>query len=107
MIPSDFTPRLVRAIDVLTAEPIHVGPGCIRRDLPGTGQVRAWIVEMAAGCEWPRVDFHDEPELVYILDGEVIEGERSYEAGTYFLFEKGSSHRPRTVSGVRMFGVNL
>lgn len=103
----DFTPHLMQATMVAEAEPIQVGPGCIRRDLPGTSQARAWIVEMAAGCEWPRVDFHDEPELVYILEGEVIEGGRSYGAGTYFLFEKGSSHRPRTVSGVRMFGVNL
>ena len=36
-----------------------------------------------------------------------LEGEHSYGAGTYFLFEKGSSHRPRTLTGVRMFGVNL
>jgi quercetin dioxygenase-like cupin family protein len=97
----------MQAVNVLVAEPIYVGPGCIRRDLPGADQARAWIVEMAPGCEWPRVDVHDEPELVYILEGEVIEGERSYGAGTYFLFGKGSSHRPRTVTGVRMFGVNL
>jgi hypothetical protein len=95
------------ACAALEAVPIQVGPGCLRRDLPGAGAARAWIVEMAPGSEWPAVDHHDGPELVYILEGDVIEDGRSFGPGTYFLFNARSSHRPRTASGVKMFGVNL
>src|SRR3546814_7080299 len=72
---------------------IEVGPGCRRRDLPSAAGVRAWIVEMAPGSCWPHVDAHPTGEDVYVLEGEMIEGEQHYPAGSYLHFLPGSSHR--------------
>ncbi len=94
-------------IDPDTIVPVVVGPGCLRRDLPTVGGLRAWIVDMAAGAEWPFVDQHDAyGEEVYVVSGEMIDGEQRIGAGSYVLFGSGSSHRPRTEIGVRLFGVN-
>ena len=85
---------------------IEVGPGCFRRDLPSTQGVRTWIVEMAPGSQWPHVDVHDAGEEVLVIHGELIEGEAVHGPGTYLYFPPGSQHRPRTVTGVRLFGIN-
>ena len=87
--------------------PVEVGPGCLRRDLPAYGAVRVWVVDMAPGSQWPLVDHHDTGEEVYVVSGEMIEGERRYGPGTYLHFAPGSSHQPRTETGVRLFGINL
>ena len=85
---------------------VEVGPGCVRRDLPSLASFRAWVVEMTPGSEWPRVDVHDTGEVFLVLEGEVIEGDRRFGPGTYVLFDRGTVHRPRTESGVRLFGFN-
>jgi hypothetical protein len=88
--------------------PVEVGPGCFRRDLPSTGGVRVWVVDMDPGCQWPCVDAHDEAgEVFYIVSGELIEGDERFGAGTYVFFAPGSRHQPRTDIGVRLFGFNL
>jgi len=93
----------VRVNDV---DPVVVGPGCLRRDLPSTDDLHVWMVDMAPGSVWPVVDEHDRGEEVYVVEGEVIEGERCFGAGTYLYFKPGSRHRPRTEKGARLFGIN-
>lgn len=104
--PSTFAPSGLTAIDFTTTKKIEVGPGAYRYDLPATHGLRAWVVEIAPGAQWPHVDNHDTGELVFVLDGEVIEGEHRYGKGTYLFFEPGSKHRPRSEQGVRLFGIN-
>lgn len=96
----------VDSLRIDEAARIEVGEGCWRRDLPSVTGVRAWIVEMAPGARWPRVDEHPDGEDVYVLEGEMIEGERRFPAGSYLHFAPGSSHRPRTETGVRLIGWN-
>lgn len=92
-------------IDDLPA--VRVGSGCTRRDLSSDGSVRVWVVDMEPGSIWPYVDDHDTGEYYYVIEGEVIEGSKRYGAGTYVRFLSGTSHRPRTDTGVRLFGFNL
>ena len=63
---------------------------------------------MVPGSEWPYVDEHGETgEQSIVISGEVIEGNKRYQARTYLFFAPGSSHRPRTETGARLFGFNL
>ena len=87
--------------------PVEVGPGCTRRALPSTGDVRVWVVDIAAGHQWPHVDHHDTGEEFLVVSGELIEEDRRLGPGTYVYFEPGSRHQPRTETGVRLFGFNL
>jgi anti-sigma factor ChrR (cupin superfamily) len=96
------------AMRIDEAPAIEVGPGCSRRDLPSHPGVRVWVVDMAPCSEWPHVDQHDgNGEEFYVVSGEVIEGDRRYQAGTYVSFAPHSRHRPRTETGVRLFGLNV
>jgi anti-sigma factor ChrR (cupin superfamily) len=97
----------LRALQLDDAVPVEVGPGCLRRTLPSTGGVRVWAVDMAPGSQWPHVDVHDTGEGVYVVRGELIEGEQRFGPGSYLCFAPGSSHQPRTESGVRLVGFNL
>ena len=101
-------PSMLDAIDPDDIAPVEVGPGCFRRDLPTADGARAWIVDMEPGAEWPYEDVHDEHgEQLIVVSGELIEGDRRFGAGTYVLYGPNSRHRPRTVTGVRLFGFNL
>ena len=97
----------LRALLLDDAAPVEVGPGCLRRTLPSTGGVQVWAVDMAPGSRWPHVDVHEAGEGVYVVSGELIEGEQRFGPGTCLSFAPGSSHQPRTESGVRLFGFNL
>lgn len=103
MEPHDSPPRATQLDDVPA---FPVGPGCARRDLPAPGGVRAWVVDLAPGARWPRVDHHPQGEAYLVLRGEVIEGDRRFGAGTYLDFAPGSSHRPRSETGARLIGFN-
>lgn len=95
-------------VNVENASQIHVGPGCVRRDLPSRAGVRIWVVDMAPGSEWPRIDVHDAlGEDLLVVSGELIEDDRTIPAGSFVHFGPYSQHRPRTVTGVRLFGFNL
>ncbi len=94
------------SVDQLDA--VAVGEGCFRRDLPARNGVRIWVVDMAPGATWPRVDLHDEyGEDVFVVSGELIEGGRRLPAGSFLAFKPNSRHRPHTETGVRLFGFNL
>lgn len=96
------------SVNIDAVPSIEVGPGCTRRDLPSRPGVRIWVVDMAPGSEWPRVDAHDHHgEDIYIASGELIEGDRTIPSGSFVQFAPHSRHRPRTVTGVRLFGFNL
>jgi hypothetical protein len=88
-------------------EAIVVGEGCLRRDLPAPPGARAWLVEMAPGSAWPRIDRHDTGEAFFVLSGEVIEGDGRHPAGTQVVFAPGSRHCPRTETGAVLLGFNL
>lgn len=95
-------------VEVDGAIEIQVGQGCVRRDLPSRNGVRIWVVDMAPGAEWPRVDVHDDQgEDIFVASGELIEGDRTIRAGSFVQFAPHSRHRPRTNTGVRLFGFNL
>jgi hypothetical protein len=103
-----FTPQGLLATRVDGTAVVDVGPGCTRRDLPANDRVRVWVVDMAAGAQWPHVDHHDvHGEVVYVVSGELIEGDRRFGAGHCLTFGPHSRHRPRTDIGVRLFGFNL
>jgi hypothetical protein len=103
-----FVPIGLETIDVGALETVDVGPGCTRIDLPSRDGVRLWVVDMEPGAVWPHVDHHDSfGEDVFVVSGEMIEGEERLGPGTFLKFGDGSSHRPRTDIGVRLFGLNM
>jgi len=99
--------RILQASYIDEIPAIKVGAGCYRRDLSDGGGVRVWVVDMEPDSVWPYVDDHDTGEHYYVVSGEVVEGNVRYGAGTYVRFAPGSSHRPKTDGGVRLFGFNL
>jgi hypothetical protein len=96
-----------RATRVDDVPAVEVGLGCTRRDLPSNPGVRVWIVDMAPGSRWPSIDHHNTGEEVYVVSGELIEGDARHGAGTFVSFVPGSQHQPRTESGARLLGLNL
>lgn len=105
-VSSESIPDMLDAMRVDDVDPVMVGPGCLRRDLPGPEGLRVWMVEMAPGSVWPTIDEHDTGEAVYVAAGEVIEDDQRLGAGTYLHFRPGSRHQPRTEKGARLFGIN-
>jgi quercetin dioxygenase-like cupin family protein len=98
----------ISLVDPFTVAPVQVGPGCLRRDLTAPHGVRVWTVEIAPGAQWPHIDHHDvHGEVVYVLDGELIEGDRRIGAGTYVVFGPNSCHQPRSETGAMLLGFNL
>ncbi|WP_344385193.1 cupin domain-containing protein [Streptomyces thermolineatus] len=94
-------------MDVDGVPPAEAGPGVLVRALPGVPGVRTWVVDLAPGAEWPSLDVHEAcSEGYFVVSGEVVEGDRVHGPGTYVAFGPGTSHRPRTETGARVFGFN-
>jgi hypothetical protein len=107
-IQAVFGEQGLLATQVDLAPVVDIGPGCTRRDLPCGGGVRVWVVDIAPGARWPHVDRHDaRGEEVFVVSGELIEGEKRFGPGHHLAFAPHSSHRPRTEIGVRLFGFNV
>jgi quercetin dioxygenase-like cupin family protein len=98
----EVAPRL-RSLRIDDVPPVEIAPGCTRRGLPSSGQVMVRVIDMAPGTRWPVIDRHDRDELIYIVSGEVIEGDQRYGAGSYLYYQPGTQHQPFTKVGVRMF----
>jgi anti-sigma factor ChrR (cupin superfamily) len=94
------------SVPVDDAPAVKIGPGCTIRDLPTGDAVRVWVVDMAPGSQWPIIDEHPYGEQIYVVAGELIEDDRRHPAGTYLYLVPGSAHRPRTETGVHLFGLN-
>ncbi len=97
----------MHAMNINDAEPVTVTPGIVRRTLTGTEQARAWFIEFGPGTQWPDVDHHDNEERYFVLDGEIIDGDDVFGPGSYVVFDKGSSHQPRSETGGRMLGITI
>ncbi|MEU0567021.1 cupin domain-containing protein [Nonomuraea sp. NPDC005983] len=104
---SDITNALKTVVQVEEVAPVEVVPGIVRRRLAATEHARGWLIDFAAGTEWPEVDVHASEERYYVLSGEVIEGEERHGPGTYVVFAPGSRHRPRTETGARILGITV
>ncbi len=105
--PLPFLPSPPRAVAIDAVPAIAIGDGCARRDLPSPPGARVWLIEMAPGSVWPRIERHDTGETYVVLSGEVIEGDVRHAAGTQVVFAPGSRHRPRSDTGARLFGFHL
>ena len=97
----------ITAVEVDDIAPLEVAAGVMRRTLAHTQYAHGWLIDFAAGTQWPDVDVHATEERYYVLTGEVIEGEERYGPGTYVVFAPGSRHRPRTDTGARMLGITI
>lgn len=95
------------AVAIDAVEPVAVGEGCLRRNLPAPPGARAWLIELAPGSVWPEADRRDTGEAYFVLSGEVIEDGVHHPAGTQVVFAPGSRHRPRSETGARLLGFHL
>ncbi|MGI5171018.1 cupin domain-containing protein [Spirillospora sp. CA-253888] len=105
--PEPVRPGQVLPVDVDAVPAAELAPGIDVRMLPGMAGIRTWVIDLAPGAEWPETDVHDGyGEAYFVVRGELIEGDRVHGPGTYVAFGAGTSHRPRTETGVRAFGFN-
>jgi mannose-6-phosphate isomerase-like protein (cupin superfamily) len=105
--PPPVLPGQTLAVDVNALPATELAPGIQVRMLPGMDGIRTWVIDLAPGAQWPEPDIHETyGEAYFVVEGEIIEGERTYGPGTYVAFGAKTSHRPRTETGVRAFGFN-
>lgn len=82
----------------------EVFPGIRLRPLWTSGVAKAFLLEMAPGTGWPRIDVHEPgPEEVFVVSGVFNDGERDYPAGTFIHAPAGSWHVPQTTTGCTLF----
>lgn len=103
--PAAETVSLALTVDAVPAE--IAGPGCLQRPLPAPIGARAWLVELAPGGAWPSDPRRDTGAAYFVLDGEVVDGERRHGAGTWVLVRPGRRQRLHSDTGARLLGFHL
>ncbi|GAA0951196.1 cupin domain-containing protein [Actinocorallia libanotica] len=105
--PEQVPPGRTLHLDVDGVPPVEPGPGVRVRMLPGMPGIRTWVIDLAPGAVWPDLDVHDAyGEAYFVVSGQIVEGDLTHGPGTYVAFGPGTSHRPRTETGARVFGFN-
>ncbi|RJL22949.1 anti-sigma factor [Bailinhaonella thermotolerans] len=105
--PEHVIPGQMLSVDVESVPATELAPGVRVRMLPGMDGIRTWVIDLAPGAEWPELDVHETyGEAYFVVEGEIIEGDRVHGPGTYVAFGPKTSHRPRSETGVRAFGFN-
>ncbi|CAM3282650.1 cupin domain-containing protein [Stackebrandtia soli] len=97
----------IQGINIDDVEPVEVAPGIFRRRLTATDRARAWLIDFGPGTRWPDVDVHESEERYFVIDGEIVEGDTRYPAGSYVVLAKGSAHQPGSETGGRMLGITI
>jgi hypothetical protein len=101
------TAAMKSVVNVDDVEAHEVSPGIVRRRLQRTRYARGWLIDFAAGTQWPEVDVHPAEERYFVVSGEVIDGGERHGPGSYVVFAPGSRHQPSTETGARMLGISL
>ena len=57
------------------------------------------MMRMAAGSSIPAHSHTNADQMVYVIEGDLIEDGVSYRAGSFFVAKAGSSHGPHGSSG--------
>ena len=85
-------------------EPRTLDGGVAVRKIWGTtGEVRVLAVDWSPGGQWPGLDVHDGgPEVVYVVSGDLIDGDAILHPGEAAIYPPGSSHSPRSENGCRL-----
>jgi quercetin dioxygenase-like cupin family protein len=97
---------LIHAVHIDDVEPFYVTDKITGRRLPKTDLVGGWLYDFEPGAEWPDTDHHSAEERYYVTKGEFVDNGVHYPAGTYVVFEAGSSHRPTSPNGGQMLGMS-
>ncbi len=57
-----------------------------------------FLLKAEAGAQYP-LHYHTDVEEIFMLAGDLIDGDRTYRAGEYLRSTSGSAHGPRTTEG--------
>ena len=75
----------------------------VRTIWSGGNGVRILAVDWPPGGQWPGLDVHQPgPEVVYVVSGDLIDGDAVLSPGDAAVYPAGSSHSPRSDSGCRL-----
>lgn len=82
-----------------------VYPGFSTRLLwSGTNGRKAIIFEIAPGAIYPDIDIHAPgAEEVFVISGSFCDGKNTYPPGTFIHNPAGSSHKPQSIDGCKLF----
>lgn len=97
---------LIQSLAIDDVESFEVCPGIVGRRLVHNDFVHAWAYDFEPGSLWPATDVHEAQEHYVVLEGEITDNGVTYPAGSYVVMLAGSSHRPGSAVGGRIFGIS-